>query len=87
MAAVERRVEARQPLGHHGHDRRGRSSPNSTAAARPASVLPTTRGRWKAGWCKQQLLDLALDDRRLFLDDQQVGQALGEGQDARGSSG
>ncbi len=83
--AVERRVQPREPLGDHGHDARGPQLAQGRDQ-RPTLGVGLAGNPWAlgVGHCVEQLLDLALDDRRLFLDDQDVLDIGDEVEHARG---
>ena len=69
--------------------RLGRSSPSSLSSGVAVFVGLADHARaLEGGQVEEQLLDLPLDHRRLLLDHQQVGQALGKFASMRvGSSG
>ena len=89
MPPVERGVQAREPVGHHLHHPRGAQLAERGQERRavgrgfPHRVLARDSGPLRVGQIEQQLLDLALDHRRLFFDHQHLLKPLCKLRDAR----
>ena len=84
VAAVQCGVEPRQPVGHRAHDAAGAQLAQGAQYRRAVLVRLADDARaLELGQVVEQLLDLALHHRALFLDDQHVGQVAAELDDAR----
>mmetsp|Transcript_11397 Transcript_11397/g.22194 ORF Transcript_11397/g.22194 Transcript_11397/m.22194 type:complete len:260 (-) Transcript_11397:623-1402(-) len=84
MAAVQRGVQPRQPVGHGAHDAARAQLAKGRQHGRAVLVRLADDARaLEVGQVVEQLLDLALDHRALLLDDQYIGQVGAELDDAR----